>query len=40
MKKTRKEMICESRIGSGSRLRVRKVLSPYNVRPKMIPLIK
>jgi len=35
-----KTMDCEIRLGSGSQLRVRKVLTPYNVRPKMIPLIK
>ena len=26
--------------GSGSRLRMRKVLAPHNVRPKLVPLIK
>jgi len=27
-------------LGSGNRLHVGNVLAPYNVRPKMVPLIK
>jgi len=37
----KKSKVCEKPdFGSESRLRVGKVLAPYNARPKMIPLIK
>jgi len=35
------KQVCEKPdFGSGSRLRVRKVLAPYRVRPRTVPLIK
>jgi len=41
MKKTKdKEMVCETDLRFESWLYVRKVLTPYNVCPKSVPLIK
>jgi len=40
IEKPKKKMIYESRIGSGNRLHMGKVLTPHNARPKTIPLIK
>jgi len=34
------KMVCKTRLKSGSWLRVRKVLTPYNARPKTRPLIE
>ena len=40
-KTIKKNKVCEKPdFGSGSRLRVGKVLAPHNVRPKTVPLIK
>jgi len=40
-KTIKKSKVCEKlEFGSGSRLRVGKVLAPHNARPKTIPLIK
>jgi len=40
-KTIKKSKVCEKLdFGSGSRLRVGKVLAPHNVRPKTVPLIK
>jgi len=35
-----KKMVCKTGLGSGSRLRVGKVLTLYNARPKRVPLIE
>jgi len=41
MENHKKTKVCEKlEFGSGSRLRVGKVLAPHNVRPKTVPLIK
>jgi len=41
METIKKSKVCEKLdFGSGSRLRVGKVLAPHNVRPKTVPLIK
>ena len=40
-KTIKKSKVCEKpEFGSGSRLRVGKLLTPYNARHKMVPLIK
>jgi len=35
-----KKMVCKTELGSRSRLRVGNELTPYNARPKTVPLIE
>jgi len=39
-KSKKKKMVYETGLRSGSRLRVGKVLAPYNAHPVMVPLIE